>query len=86
MNTLARVLAVFLLIVFVDAAGGFGAYRGVVHALTGAYCTVARRSEFQRYDCTSRIFYSRALWLAISVGMGLAGGYVALAALKTRRW
>lgn len=86
MNTLAKVLAVLLVVVFADAAGGFGLYRSFVHAGTGAFCAVARRSEFERHDCTARIFYSKTLWLLISAGMGVAGGYVTLNALKTRKW
>lgn len=86
MNTLARFLAVYLAIVFLDAVAGFGLYRGLVHASTGAYCAVTNRSTFERADCTSRVFYSRHLWMVISVLMGLAGGYVTLNALRTRKW
>jgi len=86
MNTLARILAVYLAIVFVDAALGFGLYRSLVHTATGAYCAVTNRTQFERYDCTSRIFYSRNLWLVISVLMGLGGGYVTLQALQTGKW
>ena len=86
MNTLARVLAAFLVIVFLDAAGGFGLYRDLVHAATGAYCSLTNRTSFERYDCTSRVFYSQRLWLLISVLMGLSGGYVTLNALSTGKW
>lgn len=86
MNTLARFLAVYLALVFLDAAAGFGLYRSLVHGATGAYCALTNRSSFERYDCTSRVFYSRNLWLVISVLMGLAGGYVTMSALKTGKW
>lgn len=86
MNPLARFLAVYLLVVFLDAAAGFGLYRSLVHAATGAYCSLTNRTSFERYDCTSRVFYSRTLWLVISAAMGLAGGYVALDAMTTGKW
>lgn len=86
MNTLARFLAVYLLLVFVDAAFGFGLYRRLVHAATGAYCAMTNRTQFERADCTSRVFYSRPLWLVISVLMGLAAGYVTMQGMQTRRW
>lgn len=86
MNRLARFLAVYLVLVFVDAAAGFGLYRNLVHTASGAYCALTNRSQFERYDCTSRVFYSRALWVLISLAMGAAGGYVTLQALKTGKW
>lgn len=86
MNTLARILAVYLVVVFLDAALGFDIYRRLVHGATGLYCAVTNRSQFERHDCTSRVFYSRTLWLLISVLMGLGGGYVTLQALQTRKW
>lgn len=86
MNTLARFLAVYLVLVFADAFAGFGLYRRVVHAGTGLYCTLTRREKWEQYQCTDSLFYSHTLWVAISVLMGLAGGYVTLQALATKKW
>lgn len=86
MNTLARGLAVYLAVVLLDALSGFGLYRNLVHAATGAYCAVANRSSWERADCTARIYYSRPLWLLISLAMGAVGGYVTLQALKSGKW
>jgi len=86
MNALARFLAVYLLLVFADAAFGFSVYRRLVHAATGAYCALTNRTQFERADCTGRVFYSRTLWTVISVLMGLAAGYVTLQGLQTGRW
>lgn len=84
MNALARWLAVYLVLVLVDAAMGFGLYRKSVHALTGAYCRLTRRNEWDRARCTERIVTSRLLWLLISAIMGLCAGYVTLQLLTTR--
>lgn len=86
MNTLARVLAVYLLVVFLDALAGFGLYRKAVHGLTGVYCKITNRERWEQFQCTDRVFYSHTLWVVISVLMGLSGGYVTLQALTTRRW
>lgn len=86
MNSMARFLAVYLALIFLDAATGFGVYKRLVHAASGAYCAVTNRSEFERYACTNRVFYSRELWMALSMGVGIAAGYVGLQAMRTRRW
>jgi hypothetical protein len=86
MNQIARLLAVFLALVLLDSTMGFEVYRKAVHAGTGAYCAVTNRTAFERFDCTSRLFYSRPLWLVVSLLTGLAGGYVTLQAMRTRRW
>lgn len=86
MNALARFLAVYLAVVLVDALAGFGLYRSLVHTATGAYCALANKSQWERSDCTTRIFYSRSLWLLISLAMGAAGGYVTLQALRSGKW
>ena len=86
MNTLARLLALLLVLVFTDAAAGFGLYRGLVHGATGVYCRLTNRTSFERFDCTSRVFYSRTLWMIISALLGVAGGYVTLNALQTGKW
>lgn len=86
MNTLSRFLALFLALVALDSAMRFGMYRQLVHTATGAYCTLTNRTSFERFDCTSRVFYSRGLWLLISALTGLAGGYVTLNALQTGKW
>ena len=86
MNQRARLLSMTLVLVFLDAAMGFGVYRKAVHTATGIYCALANKSSFERYDCTSRIFYSRTLWLLISAAMGLSAGYVTMQALKTGKW
>ncbi len=86
MNTLARWLAVYLALVLFDALMGFRLYQRAVYAATGGWCKLTNRDDLYRAQCTNRIFYSRALWLLISSGMGLAGGYVAAQALATRRW
>jgi hypothetical protein len=86
MNSLARVLALLLVLIFVDAAMKFGMYRRMVHSATGAYCTVAKRSQFERFDCTNRIFYSKPLWVVISVLVGGGAGYVAMEAMRTKSW
>lgn len=86
MNTLARFLAIYLLVVLLDAALGFDLYRRLVHAGTGAYCKLTKRTRFERHECTARIFYSGTLWLVISMAMGLVGGYVTMNALQTKRW
>jgi hypothetical protein len=86
MNSLARFLSLLLLVILVDAVAGFGAYRKLVHAATGAYCAVTNRNSFERYDCTTRIYYSRHLWGLISIVVGLSSGYVTMQALKSGRW
>lgn len=86
MNTVARILALFLALVALDSAARFGIYRSLVHTATGAYCALTNRTSFERFDCTSRVFYSRRVWLVISVLTGLAGGYVTLSALQTGKW
>jgi hypothetical protein len=86
MNTLARVLAVYLLLVLADAVGGFKLYHRVVHAGAGAWCRLTGRAPHEQHECASRLFYSRALWLAISAVMGVIAGYVAMQAAKTGRW
>lgn len=86
MNALARFLAIYLLVVFVDAMLGWGVYRRLVLGATAGYCRVTNRTAFERFDCANRIFHSRALWMAIASAMGLAGGYVTFQALKTRKW
>lgn len=86
MNALARFLAVYLLLVFIDALTGFGLYRKAVHVGTGVYCRLTRRQKWEQYQCTDRLFYSHTLWVAISVLAGLAGGYVTLQALATNKW
>ena len=86
MNALARLLAIYLALVFVDAALGFELYRKLVRGLASLVCFVLRRTAAERDSCTARVFQSRLLWLLISVAMGLAAGYVALQALATQRW
>lgn len=86
MNTLARVLAVYLAIVLLDALVGYRMFREVVHAATGMYCKLLSKHPDERAQCTARIFYSKELWLVISVLMGLAGGYVTQQALKTGKF
>lgn len=86
MKTLARFLAVYLVLVFVDALAGFGLYRRLVHGAASAYCAVTNKSSWERNECTDRVFYNRTLWLVISLAMGAAGGYVTLQALKTGKW
>ena len=86
MNSLARFLAVYLALIFLDAAAGFGLYKRLVHMATGGYCALTKRSEFERFACTNRIFYSREMWMALSVAVGIAAGYVGLQAMRTRRW
>ena len=86
MNSLARILSIYLLVVLIDALAGYRLFRDLVHAVTGLYCKLTNKSWWERERCTADIFYSRALWLVISMAMGLAGGYVTLHALKTKRW
>lgn len=86
MNTLARVLAVYLVLVMLDAVAGYRMFRNFVHLVTGLYCKMANKSWWEQERCTSDIFYSRALWLVISMIMGLIGGYVTLQGLKTKKW
>ena len=82
MNTLAKVIAVWLLLVAVDAATGFGMYRKLVWGVSGAWCAATNRDAFQRHECTARVFYSRGVWGFMSVLVGLAAGYVSYEAMK----
>lgn len=86
MNTLARVLAVYLALVLLDAVSGYKLFRKVVHSATGVYCKLTNRGWWEREQCTSTLFYSKWLWLVISVAMGSAAGYVTLQALKTGKF
>lgn len=86
MNTTARLLSLYLVLVMIDALGGFGMYRRLVSAVASGYCAVTNRSSFDRFDCTSRVFHSRNMWLLISALMGLAGGYVTLQFMKSGKW
>lgn len=86
MNTLARVLAVYLVVVLLDALSGYRLFRDLVRMVVGLFCKLANRSAWERERCTADIFYSKGLWLVISMLMGLAGGYVTLQALRTKKW
>jgi hypothetical protein len=86
MNSLARVLAVLLSLVLVDALAGFRLYQRLVAAAVGAWCKLTNRDDYERMRCASSIFYSKGLWLLISALMGVASGYVALEGVTTRRW
>ena len=87
MNTAARVLAIYLLLVLFDGtAAGFRLYRWLVHRAAGVYCALTNRSEFERARCTSSVFYSSTMWALIALFTGLAAGYVTHAALRSRAW
>jgi len=87
MNALARYLALYLLVVFLDAALGFGAYKAWVRGGAAAYCFVTNQnSRWNRRACTNAVFYSSTLWRVISLLMGAAAGYVTLQAVSTGRW
>lgn len=86
MNTLARVLAVYLAVVLLDALSGYRMFRNLVHGATGLYCGLFNKSAWERETCTARIYYSKGIWLVISVLMGLASGYVTQQALKTGKF
>ena len=86
MNSLARALAIFVLVVFVDGFAKFGAFKRVVRGAATAYCAVANKSPLEREDCERRVFYSKGVWLAISLLVGAAAGYVTAQLLSTRRW
>ncbi len=86
MNSLARALSVYLLVVFADALLGFGLYRKLVQGVVGAFCFVTNRHPADRRQCEQDVFFSRTLWMLIAAGMGVAGGYVTLQALKTGKF
>jgi hypothetical protein len=86
MNTTARVLAIYLLLVFFDGTTGFRLYRWLVHKAAGVYCTLTKRSEFERARCTSSVFYSSTVWAIIALFTGIVAGYVTHSALRTRTW
>lgn len=86
MNTYARMMAVLMAVILLDALVGYRVFRNIIHAGTGMYCKVTRRGWWEREKCTSSIFYSQALWVVISVIMGLMGGYVTMQALKTGKF
>lgn len=71
------VLAAYLALVLLDAVAGFRLFHRVVRAGAGAYCRLTRKPAWERERCTDRLFYSRALWLAISVLMGAVAYRVA---------
>ena len=64
------VLGAYLLLVLLDAVLGFRLFRGVVRAGAGLYCRLTRKPAWERERCADRVFYSRWLWLAISLLMG----------------
>ena len=81
MDSLARALAVWLALVFVDAVTGFRAYRRLLGVGCKAYCAATGRYDHGRHR--DALFYSRAAWLVISALVGGAAGYVTLQALKS---
>lgn len=86
MNSQARVMAILMVAVLLDAVIGYRVFRGIVHTGTGMYCKLTRRGWWEREKCTSSIFYSQTLWLLISLAMGLMAGYVTMQALKTGKF
>lgn len=85
MNWLARILAVYLALVLLDAMSRFKLFLKTVHAGAGVWCRVVD-PKADRVACAERVFYSRTLWFIISALIGLMAGYVTLQALNTRRW
>lgn len=77
MTLLVRALAVLLVVVLVDALFGLGMYRKLVWGGAGAYCSLTNKTEFEKHDCAARVYYSRGLWLAITLALGGAAAFVA---------
>lgn len=69
-SAVTYVLAVYLLLVLLDATRGFKLFRRAVHAGSGVYCAVTRRSGWERTLCTERVFRSRITWVLVSLLMG----------------
>lgn len=79
-------MAVYLLIVLLDAASGFGLYRRLVRGTVSLACDATHSTWWSKQECTERIFRSRGLWLLISGLMGLQAAYVTSQLLRTGRW
>lgn len=74
--------AVFVAAVLMDAIFRVGALKSLLHGVVGAWCSVTGRTQFERFDCTNRIYYSTGLWTAVAIMTGLAAGHVTLTALR----
>lgn len=86
MNTLARVLSLYLALVLLDAMMGYKMFRKVVFNATGLYCKLTNRTWAEQEYCTNAVFYSKWMWLLISVAMGTMASYVTMQALKTGKF
>lgn len=86
MRLSARLLALYLALVWLDSMVGWGVFHGIVHGATGVWCHVTERSQWERHQCTNKVFNSRELWVGVSLLLGMVAAYVAYSALSTGRW
>ena len=84
MNSLARILTVYLLVVLGDALTGYRLLGAGVRLGARAYCRLSRRPDPEL--CAYRVLMSQCVWTAIAAFVGVLAGSVAPQAVQTGKF